>query len=95
MSSFHPSLMKQWTKLRSSFQIGPQNLKPFINYGNLISQGFFSFFFFQFWQHAQTLLSEYGNFTFFPPQNMVTLRHFYPKNSWHCLKFVVKFCPKN
>jgi len=95
MSSLHPSLMKQWTKLGSSFQIGPQNLKPFINYGNLISQGFFFFLFFLSILAARSnLLSEYGNFTFFPPQNMVTLRHFYPKISWHCLKFVVKFCPK-
>jgi hypothetical protein len=59
-------------------------------------QGFFSFFlfFFQFWQHAQNLLSEYGNFTFFPPQNMVTLCHFYPKNSFVGLA-LPKICGEN
>lgn len=75
--------MKQWTKLGSSFQIGPQNLKPFINYGNLISQGFFPFFSFNFgsmlklvvwiWQFHFFSPSKYGDFAPFLSQKFLAL----------------------
>jgi hypothetical protein len=43
---------------------------------------------------CSNLLSEYGNFTFFPSQNMVTLPHFYPQNSFVGLA-LPKICGEN
>lgn len=46
MSSFHPSLMKQWTKLRFLTSNWSSEFETLHNYGNLQSGVFFFLFFF-------------------------------------------------